>query len=189
MTPREGTPPRLRPLIAALALALTVGCGGPEAPPPLPPAPSRPPLPPPLPVPGPPDDIELPAPEPDLLTLCTEVTNELRATVGAAPLAPSADVAAYATEAARADALSNRAHSYTSGPSGPRGVGFAENAVVRWPLSRFGTIPTLVVSALTAFWEEGPGGPHYENMRGPYASVGCGIYQDADQVTLIQHFR
>jgi len=168
---------------------VTVACGGPEAPPAPPPSPARPPLPQPLPVPGAPGEIELPAPEPDLLTLCTEVTNQFRATVFAAPLAPSPEVAAYASEAARADALSNRAHSYTSGPNRPRGVGFAENAVVRWPLSRFGSVPTLVVSALTAFWNEGPGGPHYENMRGLYTSVGCGIYQDDDQVTLIQHFR
>ena len=136
-----------------------------------------------------PDDVEVAPPEPDLLTICVEVTNQYRATVGAPPLAPSPEVAAYATDAARADALSNTAHSYTRGPNGPAGVASAENAVVRWPLARFGSIPTLVVSALTAFWNEGPGGPHHENMRGPYTTVGCGIYVDGDQVTLIQHFR
>ena len=136
-----------------------------------------------------PDDVDLAPPEPDVMTICVEVTNQLRATVGAPPLAPSADVAAYAAEAARADALANRAHSYTGGPNRPRNVAFAENAVVRWPLSRFGSIGTLVVSALQAFWDEGPGGPHRENMAGPYRTVGCGTYADGDEVTLIQHFR
>ena len=136
-----------------------------------------------------PEGVEVAPPEPDLLTICVEVTNQYRATVGAPPLAPSPEVAAYATEAARADALNNTAHSYTRGPNGPTGVASAENAVVRWPLARFGSIPALVVSALTAFWNEGPGGPHHENMRGPYTTVGCGIYVDGDQVTLIQHFR
>ena len=172
-----------------MGLLIAIACGGGDPPPPLPPPPAPPLLPEALPVPAMPDAIDVPPPEPDLLTICVEMTNELRATVGALPLAPSADVAAYAAEAARADALSNRAHSYTGGPNRPRNVAFAENAVVRWPLSRFGSIPSLVVSALQAFWDEGPGGPHYENMRGPYQAVGCGTYADGDDVTLIQHFR
>jgi hypothetical protein len=48
-------------------------------------------------------------------------------------------------------------------------------------------------------WAEGPGGGHYENMIGDYASLGCGVFiathpglrpgaQDGDEITVVQDF-
>ncbi len=46
----------------------------------------------------------------------------------------------------------------------------------------------LVVDCIAAFYSEGPGGGHYDNMMGPYAKLGCGIYQSGVKVTIIQDF-
>ena len=124
----------------------------------------------------------------DDLFFCVAETNRLRATVGATVLLQSPEIEAYAALAARADGQSNTTHGYTSGPNGPR-VSFAENEALRWSLARYGSIRGLVMAALAAFWNEGPGGSHYENMRGPWINVGCGLYVNGDQVTLVQHFR
>ena len=35
---------------------------------------------------------------------------------------------------------------------------------------------------------EGPGGGHYENMMGNYASLGCGVYIQGDGITIVQDF-
>jgi hypothetical protein len=44
-------------------------------------------------------------------------------------------------------------------------------------------------AAIAAFWAEGPGGGHYENMRGRYSVVGCGVAIDGAAITMVQHFR
>lgn len=121
------------------------------------------------------------------LAFCVAETNRYRAEVGAAPLAASPAIDAYAARAAAADAASGRAHGYTNGPQGP--PSFAENEVVRWSLADYGSVRGVIVAALAAFWEEGPGGAHYENMRGDYSAVGCGVAVDGDAVTVVQHFR
>jgi uncharacterized protein YkwD len=124
----------------------------------------------------------------DVRAYCVAETNRYRARAGAAPLARSPALEAYAAAAARVDGRAHAAHTYTRGPHGPR-VAFAENAVVRWPLARYGSLRQVVAAALQAFWAEGPGGPHYENMRGNWQVVGCGLAVDDGQVTLVQHFR
>jgi len=35
----------------------------------------------------------------------------------------------------------------------------------------------LVAACIAAFYSEGPGGGHYDNMMGNYGTLGCGIYQ------------
>lgn len=113
-------------------------------------------------------------------------TNRYRAMVGVAAVSESADVEAYAARAARSDHATQRAHDFTSGPDGPRAA-FAENEAVRWTLTT--TERDVIERALATFWSEGPGGAHYENMRGTWQQVGCGLYVDGDAVTLVQHFR
>jgi uncharacterized protein YkwD len=46
----------------------------------------------------------------------------------------------------------------------------------------------LVEECIKAFYDEGPGGGHYENMMGPYTTVGIGIYQSGTKVTIVQDF-
>lgn len=120
------------------------------------------------------------------LEFCVEETNRYRAMAGVAAVSESAEVEAYAARAARSDHATRQAHGYTGGPEGPRAA-FAENEAVRWPLAT--TERAVIERALAAFWSEGPGGGHYENMRGAWQQVGCGVYVDGDAVTFVQHFR
>ena len=38
-------------------------------------------------------------------------------------------------------------------------------------------------------WAEGPGGGHFENMRGPYKELGCGVFVNGPEITYAQEFR
>jgi hypothetical protein len=38
-------------------------------------------------------------------------------------------------------------------------------------------------------WAEGRGGGHHENMRGPYSEIGCGVFVNGNEVTVVQAFR
>jgi hypothetical protein len=38
-------------------------------------------------------------------------------------------------------------------------------------------------------WAEGRGGGHYDIIVGKYAQLGCGIYSDGKNVTVVQAFR
>jgi hypothetical protein len=42
---------------------------------------------------------------------------------------------------------------------------------VAWHLVR-----SVIHDGLAVMWGEGPGGGHYENMRGPYSQLGCGVF-------------
>ena len=119
------------------------------------------------------------------LAFCVSETNRHRTSVGVGALAQAADLEAFALAAARADHASGVAHDYFSANA----TGLAsENMVLRSPLS--GNVGSLITAALAAFWAEGPGGVHHDNMRDPrWRRVGCGIHIEGDQVTLAQEFR
>jgi hypothetical protein len=40
-------------------------------------------------------------------------------------------------------------------------------------------------------WHVGRGtwGGHHENMRGPYSEIGCGVFVNGNEVTVVQAFR
>jgi uncharacterized protein YkwD len=159
----------VRASLLVAGVLVVVGCGGADRP-------------------GPPaSDAAADPGRPDL-AFCVEETNRYRARVGASPVVWSQTAEAYAALAARADAVSNTPHGYTSGPAGPT-VAFAENEAIRWPVSPYGSVRGVIDAALAAFWAEGPGGPHYENMRGAWREVGCGVHVEGGEVTLVQHFR
>lgn len=65
---------------------------------------------------------------------------------------------------------------HTNGPNRPTGA-FAENEALRWPQTA--AIRTMIEGALAAFWREGPGGGHHENMRAPWRLMGCGVFAEA----------
>ena len=122
----------------------------------------------------------------DDLDFCAAETNRHRAQLHLPPVTRSVEVEAYAAAAARADHASQVAHSYTDGHHGDPGA-FAENEAVRWPFTP--PVQRVVAEAIAAFWREGPGGPHYENVRGDWRVVGCGVWTEQDTVTVVQHFR
>jgi len=120
------------------------------------------------------------------LDFCAAETNRYRARLHLPSVTRSAAVEAYAGTAARADHASQVAHSYTDGLHGHSGA-FAENEAVRWPFTP--PVQRVVAEAIAAFWREGPGGPHYENVRGDWRVVGCGVWAEQGTVTVVQHFR
>ena len=69
------------------------------------------------------------------------------------------------------------------------GIAFAENECpgqLGWTLPAGGDMVALVKQCVAAFYSEGPGGGHYDNMMGPYAKIGCGIYQSGTAVTILE---
>jgi hypothetical protein len=120
---------------------------------------------------------------------CITETNRYRAQVGRAPVAHSQALEDYADEGAMVD-FSSSPHNHFSTTQGG-GIAFAENECPQqgnWRLPAGGDMSALVGQCIAAFFSEGPGGGHYENMMGPYAKLGCGIYQQDTRVTIVQDF-
>ena len=68
-------------------------------------------------------------------------------------------------------------------------ISFAENEIPRWPLDYAGSVTATIKKGIADMWAEGPGGGHYENMKGDYTELGCGIYVDGSSVTVVQDYR
>jgi hypothetical protein len=47
----------------------------------------------------------------------------------------------------------------------------------------------VIEQGLAMMWAEGPGGGHFENMRGRYVEVGCGVFVNGSEITVVQNFR
>ena len=52
-----------------------------------------------------------------------------------------------------------------------------------------GSVRAIVRQGLSQMWAEGPGGSHYENMKGAYTEMGCGIFISNGEVTVSQDFK
>jgi hypothetical protein len=122
------------------------------------------------------------------LQFCVAQTNQYRATVGLAALKRSQALEAYASKSARIDAKSRVPHQYFEKTDGG-GIAMAETLIPWWPLSRYGSIREIVRRGLARMWAEGRGGGHYNIIVGKYAELGCGIYSDGTNVTVVQAFR
>jgi hypothetical protein len=119
--------------------------------------------------------------------LCVDETNRYRALHGRPDVAWSAALEAYADEGAEYDHGATPHAHFTS--TGGGGIAFAENECPRWNLSfGGGDVVDLVAACIAAFYDEGPGGGHYEILLGDYGSLGCGIYQSANEVTIVQDY-
>jgi uncharacterized protein YkwD len=120
---------------------------------------------------------------------CVAETNRFRAQAGQPAVARAEALEAFATEGAREDHESATPHGHFQ-RTGGGGVAFAENACPGWlGWNVQGTVQATIANCLAAFFSEGPGGGHYDNMMGPYATVGCGWYIDAnDSITIVQNF-
>jgi hypothetical protein len=125
----------------------------------------------------------------DAYQLCIDKTNTLRASVGKPAVARSAALETYSNASAMYD-FNNPSppHAHFQMTNGG-GISFAENECPHWDLSFGNGNEAMLVSAcIDAFWSEGPGGGHYDNMTGPYASLGCGIYHVGTDYTIDQDF-
>lgn len=114
---------------------------------------------------------------------CADVINSYRATLSLAPVTRSAAIEAYAAVGAEYDST-RAAHSHFQSTSGG-GVCNAENEAQNWS----GTPTSVIDGATQMMWNEGPGGGHYENIRGSHSTVGCGFFiSPSGQVTMVQDF-
>lgn len=120
---------------------------------------------------------------------CVSETNRYRAQVGKPPVRQAQNLEVYATEGAQEDHSAQSPHGHFQ-RTGGGGFAFAENACPGWlGWNVQGTVQATIANCLAAFFSEGPGGGHYENMIGNYGSVGCGWYVDANQsITIVQDF-
>ena len=122
------------------------------------------------------------------LQFCVDQTNQYRATVGRPALKRSRALEAYAATSAHVDATSRVPHQYFEKTDGG-GIAMAETLIPWWPLSRYGSVREIVRRGLARMWAEGRGGGHYDIIVGKYAQLGCGIYSDGTNVTVVQAFR
>jgi hypothetical protein len=119
---------------------------------------------------------------------CVDETNRLRAGKGKPAVVHSAQLETYADSGAMID-FGGSPHQHFSSTQGG-GIAFAENECPKWSLAQQGggDMKALVGACIAAFYSEGPGGGHYENMMGNYGTLGCGIFVNGDRVTIIQDF-
>jgi len=122
------------------------------------------------------------------VSACIDQTNQLRASVGDAPLARSTSIDDFSTEAARVDGEAHQAHKYFIETNGGHGTALAENVIPWWKVPDYGSIANIVRKGVTMMWDEGPSGYHYVNMRGSYSEMGCGIAVLNGEVTVSQDF-
>lgn len=120
------------------------------------------------------------------LTFCVNETNRYRAMRGRPALTRSTEIEAYAAAGAREDGQSNTPHGHFDRTRGG-GVAHAENELHRWE-RRNRSVREVMGDGIELFWSEGPGGGHYENMIGPWSQIGCGVYINGDEITVIQNF-
>src|SRR5262245_12859148 len=126
----------------------------------------------------------------DDLAFCVAETNRYRARHGKPPLRRSAELEAYAAAGARFDTAARRAHKHFEDTPGK--LAYAENECLSfagWSLkSAGGTVRGVLTKCLRTFYDEGPGGGHYESMMGEYGTLGCGVYVDGKGVTIVQDY-
>ena len=119
---------------------------------------------------------------------CVDETNRYREMKGKAKVARSPQLEEFADTGAMID-FNGQPHDHFRQTSGG-GLAFAENECPKWGLQQQGggDMNMLIAACIAAFMSEGPGGGHYENMLGNYATLGCGLYESGGQVTIIQDF-
>jgi uncharacterized protein YkwD len=118
------------------------------------------------------------------LTFCVTETNRYRATLGLAALTRSSALEAYAAVGAREDGLAHAPHQHFRSTNGG-GIASAENEL-QW---RSDSVHGVIQQGLALLWAEGPGGGHYENMRGRFTQLGCGVFVNGHEITVVQDFR
>jgi uncharacterized protein YkwD len=120
---------------------------------------------------------------------CVQEINRLRATVGEPPLARTDRLEQFAREAARVDTEEGVPHTHFRRTNGGNGTAVAENTIPWWKMSRHGSVHNVIRAGLEQMWAQGPGGGHFENLRGRYTEVGCGVFVSNGEVTVSQDFR
>jgi cysteine-rich secretory family protein len=120
---------------------------------------------------------------------CVSETNRYRAIVGKPALIESSALETYADTGAMIDFTTSPHNHFTMTQGG--GIADAENECPQqgnWMLQPGGDMKALVGQCVAAFYAEGPGGGHYENMMSANTKLGCGIYMMGTGVTIVQDY-
>jgi hypothetical protein len=118
---------------------------------------------------------------------CVQETNRYRAMTGHTAVQRSTQLETFANTGAMVDHAAAPHDHFRQTHGGE--IAFAENECPRWDVQQSGgDLNQLVAKCIAAFYSEGPGGGHYENLLGDYGSLGCGIFQSGTSVTIIQDF-
>jgi hypothetical protein len=57
-------------------------------------------------------------------------------------------------------------------------------------LSRYKNLITVIDEGLKMMWAEGPGGGHYENIKGSHTKAGCGCFvTSSNNAWVVQDFK
>jgi uncharacterized protein YkwD len=131
----------------------------------------------------------VPSPFEHELAYCLERMNTLRTAKGLPPFTRNRTLERYAAAAARTDGLAHTAHRHARETRHGNGTALAENEILWWSLDGYGSVQAIIEGGLDDMWRQGPGGAHYDNLVGPYAQAGCGIFVNGDEVTVVQAFR
>jgi hypothetical protein len=134
------------------------------------------------------DDQPHDQPRTEAHQVCVDETNRYREIEGRPAIAWSGALEAYADEGAEYDHHAQPHDHFSMTPDGER-IAFGENECPRWDLSfGGGDIVALMEACVQAFYDEGPGGGHYEIMMDDYGTMGCGIYEEEGVVTIVQDY-
>ena len=115
--------------------------------------------------------------------ICVDKINEYRATLGLPPYQRWTDQESCSSGEAKSDSMSGSAH----GAFGSC-TELAQNECPGWE----GPPDTMIPKCLALMWGEGPGGGHYENMKGArgYTKAACGFFVKPDgSVWSVQNFK
>jgi hypothetical protein len=117
---------------------------------------------------------------------CVDRTNELRASLGLAPIPRLASAEPCVDGQAKSDSETGKAHGAFDAckdeVKGWRGI--AQNEC-----PGYSSVESALGGCLDMMWAEGPGGGHYDNMVGDSTQTACGFYTTPQgKVWMIQDF-
>lgn len=124
----------------------------------------------------------------DSYAFCVQETNRYRTDNGVAAVSQSSQLEEFANTGAMID-YNGQPHDHFRQTQGG-GIAFAENECPHWDLQFGGGDEKMLIAAcIQAFFDEGPGGGHYDNMMNPqYKTLGCGIFKSGTDYTILQDF-
>jgi cysteine-rich secretory family protein len=122
------------------------------------------------------------------LVFCVDETNRYRVMDNHGTIAHSQALEDYANVGAQLDTEQGQPH-YHFSTTGGGGIAFAENecpSFLGWTVQ--GTVRDTIAACVKMFYDEGPGGGHYDNMMGNYGGLGCGVYVQGGGITITQDY-
>lgn len=119
------------------------------------------------------------------LSFCRDEINRYRAGANRPPLARSQALEDFAARGAEIDHTVRIPHHHFTMTNGG-GTAAAETEILWW---QGGTVRTVIRQGLAQMWQAGVQGAHYRVLVGSYTEVGCGLFIDDGQVTVVQDFR